>query len=102
MPLINDALSFKVTAGHQKLAFRLASDWRPVLTVLERDRKVPRSFRTPEQALRVSWRIVKDWVEAQMAIVETKMGFFAQSPERVYSRNYAIGTGGGMTPTGNA
>ena len=46
---------------------------RPVLTLLERDRKVPRSFRTPEQALRVSWRIVKDWVEAQMAIVDTKM-----------------------------
>jgi len=76
------ALSFKVTACQQELAFRLASDWRPVLTLLERDHKVPRSFRTPEQALRVSWRIVKDWVEAQMAIVETKMGFFAQSPEK--------------------
>ena len=34
---------------------------------------MPRSFRTPAQALRVSWRIVKDWVEAQMAIVDTKM-----------------------------
>jgi hypothetical protein len=67
------ALSFKVSAGQQELAFRLPSDWRPVLTLLERDRKVPRSFRTPEQALRVSWRIVKDWVEAQMAIVDTKM-----------------------------
>jgi hypothetical protein len=67
------ALSFKVSAGQQELVFRLPSDWRPVLTLLERDRKVPRSFRTPEQALRVSWRIVKDWVEAQMAIVDTKM-----------------------------
>ena len=28
---------------------------------------------TPEQALRVSWRILKDWVQAQMAIVDTKM-----------------------------
>lgn len=67
------ALSFKVSVGDQDLAFRLPSDWRPVLKLLERDRKVPRSFRTPEQALRVSWRIVKDWVEAQMAIVDTKM-----------------------------
>lgn len=67
------ALSFKVSVGNQDIAFRLPSDWRPVLRILERDRKVPRSFRTPEQALRVSWRIVKDWVEAQMAIVETKM-----------------------------
>jgi hypothetical protein len=30
-------------------------------------------LRTLEQALRVSWRILKDWVEAQIAIVETKM-----------------------------
>jgi hypothetical protein len=41
--------------------------------ILEHDRKVPRGFRTQEQALRVSWRIIKDWVEAQMAIVDTKM-----------------------------
>jgi hypothetical protein len=67
------ALSFKVQVGHQDIAFRLPSDWRPVLKLLERDRKVPRTFRTQEQALRVSWRIVKDWVEAQMAIVETTM-----------------------------
>jgi hypothetical protein len=66
-------LSFKVSVGQQDLAFRLPCDWRPVLKLLEQDRKVPRSFRTQEQALRVSWRIVKDWVEAQMAIVDTKM-----------------------------
>jgi hypothetical protein len=67
------ALSFKVSVGQHNLAFRLPADWRPVLKLLEHDRKVPRSFRTPEQALRVSWRIVKDWVEAQIAIVETNM-----------------------------
>jgi hypothetical protein len=67
------ALSFKVNIAQQDLAFRLPSDWRPVLKLLEQDPKVPRSFRTPEQALRVSWRILKDWVQAQMAIVDTKM-----------------------------
>ena len=67
------ALSFKVSTGQQDLAFRLPSNWRPVLNLLEQDRKVPRSFRTQEQALRVSWRIINDWVEAQMAIVDTKM-----------------------------
>jgi hypothetical protein len=41
--------------------------------LLKRDRKVPRSLRTLDQALRVSWRIVKDWVEAQRAIVDTTM-----------------------------
>jgi hypothetical protein len=67
------ALSFKTRIGSQERAFRLPSDWRPVLKILEHNRMVPRGFRTQEQALRVSWRILKDWVEAQMAIIETKM-----------------------------
>jgi hypothetical protein len=37
------------------------------------DRKVPRSKCTEDQAQRVAWRIVKDWVEAQMAIVEAQL-----------------------------
>jgi hypothetical protein len=67
------ALSCIVSVGQQDLAFRLPSDWRSVLTLLEHDRKVPRNLRTQEQAIHVSWRIIKDWVEAQMAIVDTKM-----------------------------
>jgi hypothetical protein len=80
------ALSFKVSAGQQALAFRLPSDWRPVLKLLEQDRKVPRSFRTLAQALRVSWRIVKDWVEAQMAIVDTRMDQRAHSNRNIRCR----------------
>lgn len=30
-------------------------------------------MKTKEQAIKVGWRILKDWVEAQMAIVETEM-----------------------------
>ncbi len=67
------AISFRIPIGGNPIAFRLPSDWRPVFKILEDDRKVPRSKKTKEQALRVSWRIIKDWVEAQMAIVETKM-----------------------------
>ncbi|SRR5712692_7086771 len=68
------AVSFKITASDQQIAFRLPSDWRPVLKILETDPKVTRRFKpTQEQALKVAWRIIKDWVEAQMAIVETRM-----------------------------
>lgn len=67
------ALSFRVKLNDNVISFRLPNDWRPVLHILERDPKVPRAKRTKEQALRVSWRIIKDWVEAQMAIVQTKM-----------------------------
>lgn len=68
-----DALSFKVLVGTQELGYRLPADWRPVLTLLQRQPKVPRRLQTEEQARRVAWRIVKDWIEAQMAIIETRM-----------------------------
>lgn len=67
------ALSFKISLNGKEMAFRLPTDWRPVLDIMKRDTKVPRRLETQPQALRVAWRITKDWVEAQMAIVETKM-----------------------------
>jgi hypothetical protein len=62
-------LSFKIYVSEQELAFRLPADWPAVLRVMERDRRVPRRFRTLDQARRVAWRILKDWVEAQMALI---------------------------------
>jgi hypothetical protein len=71
------ALSFRVAprgpGPGAVLSFRLPVQWQPVLRLLERDRKVPRRLATKEQALRVSWRIIKDWVEAQMALIATQM-----------------------------
>lgn len=40
---------------------------------LLRDPNVPGRLSTPEQAFRVAWRILKDWVEAQVAIIQTGM-----------------------------
>jgi hypothetical protein len=67
------SISFQITMEGQKIGFKLPSDWRPVLKLLEQNPKVPRRLRTKEQAIRVGWRIIKTWIEAQMAIVETKM-----------------------------
>jgi hypothetical protein len=67
------SISFQIVLDDQKIGFRLPSDWRPVLKILEQSPKVPRRLCTKEQAIRVSWRIIKTWIEAQMAIVETKM-----------------------------
>ena len=67
------ALSFKIGLNGNDIAFRLPCDWKPVLTILENDNKVPVRLKTREQAVRVSWRIVLTWIEAQMAIIETKM-----------------------------
>lgn len=40
--------------------------------VLRRE-KVPPRYATPDHAERVAWRIVKDWLEAQLAIIRTEM-----------------------------
>lgn len=68
-----NALSFKLKLNDVEVGFRLPTDYRPVLRIINDDPKVPGRLKTNEQALRVAWRIVKDWVEAQLAIVETKM-----------------------------
>ncbi|MCH8134806.1 MAG: hypothetical protein IIB77_02370, partial [Proteobacteria bacterium] len=33
---------------------------------------IPKRLRTREQASRVAWRIIKDWLRAQLAIIETE------------------------------
>lgn len=68
-----EALSFKILLNGSIVSFRLPTDWKPVLIILENDRKVPRSMTNQTQAVRVAWRIIKDWVEAQLALVETRM-----------------------------
>jgi len=55
------------------IGFRLPTDWVPVLELLKKDPKVPQKLCTRDQAVRVAWRIVKDWIMAQMAIIDTKM-----------------------------
>jgi hypothetical protein len=67
------ALSFGVETEFGPVSFRLPADHRPVLALLQKDRNVPKRYRTQEQAQKVAWRIVKDWVEAQLALIATRM-----------------------------
>jgi hypothetical protein len=71
------ALSFRINLDGKPLSFKLPTDWEPVHRTLKRQRISPK-YQTPEQALRVAWRITKDWVEAQLAIIETQMVTTAQ------------------------
>jgi hypothetical protein len=76
------ALSFSLEFEGQRIVFRLPSDWHPVQTLLVEEKKKNPNMRawqtTEEHARDVSWRIIKDWVEAQMAIIETHMVTTAQ------------------------
>lgn len=63
------ALSFSIETPNGPRGIRLPANVDAVWAVLTRQKvKCDR-----EQAERVAWRIVKDWVEAQMAILESEM-----------------------------
>lgn len=75
---IPTALAFLLTIRDQQVAYRLPADADAMLRCLSRDPKVPRSLRTIEQARRVAWRVVKDWLRAQFALVEAEQAALAE------------------------
>lgn len=69
-------LSFLIDTGVQQIPVRLPVKVDECLEVLKKEKKnSPRSNikATMEQAERVAWRILKDWVEAQMALLDIQM-----------------------------
>lgn len=72
------AISFAYPDAQGELQkYRLPVDVAAVEKVM-RSQNIPRPLKTTEQAERVAWRILKDWVEAQLAILETGMVVFDQ------------------------
>lgn len=67
------ALTFCLVAGGKLIAFSLPANYKGVLKSMKSDNKLPRRLLNDEQALKVSWRIIKVWIEAQMALVEAEL-----------------------------
>ncbi len=67
-----ESLSFVVETPYGDMPIRLPVNARAVLKVLE-EQEVPPRYANYPQAVRIAWRILKDWVRAQMAILETEM-----------------------------
>lgn len=100
------AVSFRLEHLGQQIYFRLPAKVDPIYVLVQRhgDRK---TRRTREHAAAVAWRIVKQWIEAQLALVQCDQidmveAFlpFAQDQatgETVYQRlqreNFALLTG---------
>ena len=62
------AVSFRIILNDNVINFRLPADWKSTQQVLKQD-----GVRHEEDhARRVAWRITKDWVEAQMALLATR------------------------------
>lgn len=66
------ALAFTAMTQFGLREFALPTRWENVQKVL-RKQKVAPALQTEQHARRVAWRITKDWVEAQLAIIQTEM-----------------------------
>ncbi len=69
-------IRFEVDTNSGLLSFRLPINAEAVLKVLEsqyRQKRIGPRYVNIEQARRVAWRIIKHWVESQMALIEINM-----------------------------
>lgn len=71
-------LAFVIKVGEQSISFRLPCNADAVLQAMEKNRAIPTRFKNADQAKRTAWRIVKTWVDAQMAIVECEQAQMAE------------------------
>src|SRR5688572_12357780 len=72
------ALSFTIDFKGDPLNFLLPCNFQNVWRCIKDDKKAQKVLThrgrfNEEQAFKVSWRIVKDWVEAQLALVQVEM-----------------------------
>lgn len=64
------AIAFKLTRDGHSISFQLPSNWQGIFQALKRDKSIPKRLLTAEQAKRVSWRVIRDWLRAQLSLIE--------------------------------
>jgi choline kinase len=74
------AVSFVGNTPDGERGFKLPSNVDAIYEVLKQQRKAGEIRTNPDysQAERTGWRIIKDWVDAQMAILEAEMVQFEE------------------------
>lgn len=99
------AIIFSIDTPNGEQAVKLPANADRVREVLRQQKKNPKNRSrsqiddSQEQAERVAWRIVKDWLAAQLAILETEMvdvqqvflPYFADRTGRTLYEAYASG-----------
>lgn len=66
-------LAFRINTQHGVVSYRLPANIDSIYTFLQKHKGIDRNaYRTREHACRVAWRIVKDWVEAQVALIQAE------------------------------
>jgi len=77
------ALAFAFMVNGKEIPFKLPMDEKKVLQVFENQYKrgkLQKGYVKKEQAIRTGWRIIKDWVDSQVALMEVQMA----KPEEVF------------------
>jgi hypothetical protein len=72
------AVYFIIDINGEPVPFRLPCNWRGVLAAMSTDRKIDRRYRTEQHAKLVAWRIVKNWVAAQLAFIQAGQAEMAE------------------------
>jgi hypothetical protein len=68
------AVSFKMIIDGKPIGFKMPCNWRAVLEVFRQQRiRLKHGGTVEAQAIRTAWRVIKDWMEAQLALVEINM-----------------------------
>lgn len=65
-----ESITFNMDVENLFVSFCIAPNFEGVLAALKRT-GAPKNLLTTEQAVRVAWRIEKDWLEAQLAKIES-------------------------------
>lgn len=66
-------MRFKILMNGKPIAFKLPVQWREILQIIMQDKRVPGSKKNDEHAKCVAWRIMKDWIEVQLALIDVRM-----------------------------
>ena len=66
-----EGLAFKMDFGGKPAAFKLPIKWRQAQQVLKNEGN-PRAH-DEDYCYRVAWRIIRNWLEQQMALIEIEM-----------------------------
>lgn len=66
------SLLFSIDISGETFSYSLPCRWQAVQKLLEREARESR-YKTSVHARNVGWRVIKDWIEAQLSLVETGM-----------------------------
>jgi len=67
-----ESISFRIETPQGQVGYRLPANVDGVQACLVKQKVTPR-FRERDHACKVAWRIVEDWIAAQLAIIESEM-----------------------------